>query len=231
MPIRILMTMFILLQTITSQSYSEGFKLESILSDGMHSAELWFVNEPPELQAITKKFQRSLANHKEWFKVYLKQHGHGKLPWHKNMGITSNEYKKLEQIKDQIHYKKVKDIKLKMMELSSSFAITAHRSWKILDRLQVRLSKDRQNVDLKVGKLTNLKASKGRLGKSGEDEWTGTCWYRKEKDADNGASYATFCLGKINESNKGVLTYEARNRMKTDHLSNSDFVVTWPLQQ
>lgn len=84
-------------QSKRSNSYSF---IDSIFTKADYNVEFLDFVFPQDVQEILLRFQKSMAENKEWVEEYFSKNytaGEG-LPYHENLGITKEEYQKIKDL-------------------------------------------------------------------------------------------------------------------------------------
>ena len=106
MPQRFLLSLLIVFQVACGQTVQQPNKskpfafLDSLLKKDNYTAEFLDFEYPKEIQEITMRFQKSVAERKEWFQEYYSKNykeGEG-MPYNENFGITKEEYQKIKDL-------------------------------------------------------------------------------------------------------------------------------------
>lgn len=209
-----------------------------ILKDGMHKGEILVESPDPVISRLSQKFKAALSRNAAWFRQYQQQH-QGALPWHKNMGLSQKEYETLQSRLKSVTLKKAGDIKVKILKVFSGIAVTSHRSWKFLDRLNVRIDPGLQKASVAGTQLTRVKKVSASKGQQLTGPWDGRCWTHTSvngKETGAGTALPTasdhlkkveLCIGKMKKTGRGILIYSARDNRSRNPQKNSDFTVKW----
>jgi len=106
MPQRFLLSLLIVFQVACGQTAQQPNKskpfafLDSLLKKDNYTAEFLDFEYPKEIQEITMRFQKSVAERKDWFQEYYSKNykeGEG-MPYNENFGITKEEYQKIKDL-------------------------------------------------------------------------------------------------------------------------------------
>ncbi|MDA1476322.1 hypothetical protein [Bacillus changyiensis] len=168
-----------------------------------------------EINAITKKMQKSLANKQEWFKAYISKTKKGeKLPYHPNFGITEKEYRLLLNSDHHIRLKKIGDTSLTITKEGDQLILKTDNT-KIIKTVYIDLKKN--TVKTEAGTLKydgKIKASKGQVVTG---EWSGEAWALKGKSPEDMS--AEFYIGKLKDTGETLVTFRInQNTLKAEEM-------------
>ena len=77
--------------------------LAILIPDGNRTVDMLGIKPNPRLLELAKKWKESMQTHSEWYLNYIKTAKEGEtLPYHKNFGITEDEYKEIQELKNQV---------------------------------------------------------------------------------------------------------------------------------
>jgi len=89
-PVFATVLLLVLVSGVSAQEFDRHLpKSGTIRGDVMVAAA------PPELEELAKRMQAAVAANADWFRAYVEQAGTEELPYHKNLGITKEEYERL----------------------------------------------------------------------------------------------------------------------------------------
>ncbi len=211
------------------QKNSFAFDVNSILPSGVHRAEIRFLEDPPQLSAISKKFRKAIQSNAEWFGEYIKKYQGKTLQWHKNMAITQDEYELITKSLDQLKFKKVHDTRLSVQATDRGVSVNTGGRWKFFEQLEMVVSNDGETITTTAGKLRNRRAIKASDGQIVTGPWDGMCW-TSNTDRDRLSAYTSkgfidICIGILKNRKQGLLTYEARSKESKNPHHNTDFAI------
>lgn len=106
MPKKLLFSLVIVFQVAYGQTVQQPYNsksfafLDSLLKKDNYTIEFLDFEYPKEIQEITIRFNKSIAEKKEWFQEYYSKNVKDgeEMPYHENFGITKEEYQKIKDL-------------------------------------------------------------------------------------------------------------------------------------
>lgn len=167
----------------------------------------------PEIAAITKKLQASVAVHAEWFKAYVRANvGKTPLPYHEKFGVTEEEYKTLTTSGDQFRLVKVGEINLDTKWSGNTVELILVNAHEEVQPLVF----DLVNGTLKTPMATIPKAVQRDSGKQGGllGHHMAYSWQTTLGDPNSGTfSRIVFTLGRLSKTGSTFIQYQV-SKMK-----------------
>lgn len=161
---------------------------------------------PPELSALSEKWQAAMTANAEWARAYVEKAGPGELPYHKNFGMTEEEYKRmLTLLKTGTTLQRGASIEIVVRRSTDgvlSFATTPSDS--PLNR--VTISASGNVAQTPYGPLRRGSDINQRNASSPTGRWSGPRWEHEEV-SDKEAWKAQFAMGRRDDFGDGVIYY------------------------
>jgi hypothetical protein len=156
--------------------------------------------EMKQLERIMDKMKIGIQTNYEWYAGYLQSAKAGEpLPYHKNFGISQDEYNTFLQATGKVKLEKYATGTIKFVPLDNHvYEIEVSKNFKELDKIQVDLVNN--TVKTKYGVATY----DGKIEASDDQKLTGR-WSGEEWRLHNDKARFIFSFGKLEESNKAIL--------------------------
>jgi hypothetical protein len=166
---------------------------------------------PPEIVKITERFGAAVAKLPEWFVGYVKTHkdAKGALPYHANMGISQEEYRKMVASSKT----------LKLMQMSTVQLSAARQADGGL-RLQTRppmpgldgivIEPGGKAAATRFARLADLDRIDNRDANGPTGRWSGTQWQHEARTASH-ALGVKLALGRRPDHGDGILYLDVRD--------------------
>ncbi|MDR3501674.1 MAG: hypothetical protein P4L79_03735 [Legionella sp.] len=189
-----------------------------------------------EVNKSVQKLQKGVAEHQEWFKSYIKDRKPGEiLPYHKNMGITENEYKIFLDNLNHVGIKQIGTVDVSFQqEKDGSFKIKTEQKSPI-DGLII----GQQAVTTPFGKATKYSIINNSDKNAPTGPWKGVQWslidfdeqqmktksFREMKGKD-----VKLAVGKLSNTGEGILYYNVNDiDMPKDKKVQISYIIFYPL--
>ncbi len=163
---------------------------------------------PPKVQEILVRMQSAMKSNSEWFKAYISKSEKGKpLEFHKNFGITKQEYqhflsqsKKMQLVKNG--------------EATLNFSLNNQNEVEI-NGLPGKYPHDKLSYNVKSNIINIAKNSLGEFttinqtkSDSPTGKWTGVQWKIQEVNSASDYKSIKFAIGTLSEENKNIIYYD-----------------------
>ena len=224
--------MIALMLVALSPNNAESSSLKSVLKPGVHKAEIRAIKANPKLNSIALRMRKSIQKNTVWYRQYTSQYKGKTIPWHKNMGIAEVEYKYFTENEDQLKFKKIHNTKVQIRKTGKGYSISTGGRWKFFEKLGVVVSQDGEQITASVGTLRHKRIIGAKDDQTLTGPWDGVCWRDSPTRGRLSAftdSFIDICIGKLKNSNKGIILYEARSRESKSPYHNSDFALYFEL--
>ncbi len=170
-------TSMLLLVNSYSQTPDSTFAikyLDEMLSAGPHKVELLEKDVSDDLRNIILKYRESISGNMDWYSKYSQEHaGKDPLPYHKNFGITSQEYDNMN-IEFASSRMKVKAVKsLNVNKTGEKIEFSGDNNFTIFDAVVVDLE---NNVLIVDERRIPYSGKVNENGLAGEHVWSGHRW-------------------------------------------------------
>lgn len=132
-------------QTVQKDQTKPFVFVDSILNKDEMTAEILDFAFSPEIQDILLRFQKAMADNKEWIEEYFSKNykaGEG-LPYHEKFGITIEEYQKVKDMNQATPSVVVKgSVRIKVKHTASNISFTTtDEELKFIELLEIDLKK------------------------------------------------------------------------------------------
>lgn len=187
---------------------------------------------PPRLQALTDRFQAAARSDPAWFMEYVRANDRPgePLPYHPKLGLGKEEYDEMLLLFDQLKLTRVADAELTVRaEGANRFVLDGGRALPELTGIVIDLAAGR--VETPFGATT----ARGEIHASPEQvatgPWNGIAWEREELDETTlTGTVISFNLGRLQESGRGILYYDAKQMAGGTMQARASRVLTYDLR-
>jgi hypothetical protein len=171
-------------------------------------ASIGIVVPPPEITKYIAKVEVAARENKEWFAKYTKASKPGApLPFHKNLGLTMEEYEDYLAQWAKRDFKSTEEVIIVLREsLGKTWSITATGEAGVLSILRYDSEKDvYRSPNGEMKRLEDIKAeATSILG-----AWSG-CEWRLEEETGLGKVKENFAVGRYDDKQYGLLVYRVQ---------------------
>lgn len=218
-------------QTKTSNDVFD--QVNSLLASKNTKADVMdAIDQTPREQELTYKFQLAAQNNREWFVNYISKLETGKpIPYHKNFGMSKEEYKEFQSIMDKSKTKIISSGKYQMEILNDGNQITfkAKGKLELLNSFKFNLISNKlfyNDTELVYTGEAKIISEDNAL----QSKWSGYNWSfekdTKTMDLSNlenlSATLYKFTLGVIEKTGKTFLHIKSKKVEKGVMLENID---------
>jgi hypothetical protein len=169
---------------------------------------------PDKVVEYTKTMQAAVARNPDWWSAYVKQSmpTEGPLPYHPNFGLTEEQYKEYLALAKQMELQEGAETSL-LVQRTEEGTWTLNPGAPVGKPLQIEIDVKNRVAKTPYGTLvspTEIRSGSGNAwGSLGE--WEGLEWKMREGAPESGrAKLVTLRLGRLLNSNRGILLFEAR---------------------
>jgi hypothetical protein len=195
-------------QTVHESNKSKPFAfLDSLLKKDNYTAEFLDFEYPKDILEITMRFQKTIAEKKEWYQEYFSKNykeGEG-MPYNENFGITKEEYQKIKDLNKTPPTIVVRRTALlKTNRNSNIFSFTASANdLKFLESLKIDF---RNEVVTFMNDTIPFSSEINAPGTTPFGEWHGYSWIKETSNqAKNDDLQIDSLIGKIIEIDFGTI--------------------------
>ena len=189
------------------------------------------VAAPPRLQELLQRFQAAVQSDPDWLLEYTKaNYRPGEpLPYHPKMGVSEVEYKEMLSLKDEMRMVSVAKAEITVRaEPNGRFTFDGGHALPELTGISIDLEKNR--VETPFGTTTTT----GQIKPSSEQKvtgpWSGVSWKREDVNIDTmTGTVIEFCIGRLQESGRGILYYNAKRVANGSMEGSASQVLTYDL--
>lgn len=186
--------------------------IRSWLPQGTVQVTILALVSPPRLQQLTGRFQAAVQDEPEWWLDYVRANAQPgePLPHHPKMGVSEAEYEELLTLTEQVRLAPVSEAELTVRWEESGVAVF-DGGVDLPELTGIEIDLDRHVVRTPFGVTTTSSRIQASEGQRATGPWSGVSWKREEMDdsASNG-TLINFNLGRLQESGRGILYYDAR---------------------
>ncbi|WP_054948783.1 hypothetical protein [Numidum massiliense] len=159
--------------------------VDELLSDGEFDVKVMEIGVSPdvakEMDKITKKFEASVAKDPQWFNDYMKKHHPNPLPYHKNFGITKEEYEQILKLDELSTLNQTGKGKITVKKSANQIVIKGTDTG-LIDNIAIDLKKDTVKTDL--GELERGKDLKASPDQKITGPWNAFYWKLEDANID-----------------------------------------------
>jgi len=142
---------------------------------GVHQARAMALGVPPEMQVLNARLAAALNNNPQWLNAYRAQHPTGPLPWHPNLGLSEEEYRRYLALTLQLSLVEVDRVGFTVTRRpDGGLALAATGQAAPLNGIIVYPDRDR--VETPLGPLTHRYTVDNREPRSPAGPWQGVQW-------------------------------------------------------
>ena len=177
---------------------------------------------------ISARFNEAITESPEWFQSYLADNANIKpLPYHKNFGISEDEYKQMLKSFDSKHLEKIQDVsvlvartpdgllRIECPELGKSFpGIT-------VDTKSGKLTTPIMEVEKPDAKNSGLASDGNPFG-----DWTGVSWKKAQSDSGKGDFRSlSLIIGRSKSQGVSFIAYRIKAMVENKIKSNFESIL------
>lgn len=217
----------------TIKSQSEPFLfVDSLLKRDEVIVEILDFTLPPDIQDITRRFQKAMAENKEWAQEYISKNyreGEG-VPYNEKFGISKEEYQKIKDIEKSrptIAVKSSVPIKVNRTINSITFT-TAHDEIKFIELLKIDLKNQTMSFNNDTIPFTN---EINAPASTPFGEWHGYAWKKETSNLGENddlkfdkliSKIVEIDFGKVKSNGKSLLRIKYKDVDKGQVKANVD---------
>jgi hypothetical protein len=222
-PIFAAVVLFVLPFGVSAQEFAQHLPKSGIIRGSVMVAAA-----APELEALAKRMQTAVAANAEWFRAYVEAAGTGELPYHTNLGLTEEEYKRFLSRSEagstlrhvgsvEISLNRAEDGTLTFVSTPSDFPLHL-----------VSISADGTTVETPYGRLMRGADINQRDANAPTGRWSGPRW--ENEDVSGSVSWAVqLAIGTREDFNDGIIYYNVI-RQGGAAPERVQFALLYPLQ-
>lgn len=181
---------------------------EYVPVSGRARADVMILGAPREVNKIGQQIQAAAKQNSAWYRAYAAKAEPGKpLPYHKNLGITEDEYKRFLAGVNQM-------VLLKSGEVILTFEVTTNGTI-ILKGIpgkpphnHVTYSSTADVVNTVYGELKEFTAIDQNNEKSPTGRWVGVQWKIERVSSDQDFAAVKFAIGRLKDQSKRIIYYD-----------------------
>ncbi|WBS02299.1 hypothetical protein OU994_29325 [Pseudoduganella sp. SL102] len=164
-----------------------------------------------QIAGITDRFSAAVARQPEWFVAYVKEHQNAKgaIPYHANMGISRDEYRKMVESSTSMKLMQTGTVKLSVTrQADGGLRVQTAPPMPGLDGIVIEPGG--QGVKTRYARLAEPSQVDNRNANGPTGRWSGTQWEHKAR-TDTHSLAVTLALGKRPEHGDGILYLDVRD--------------------
>lgn len=184
--------------------------LKKTLSPGVFEAAILEMRMPDDAMELMARFARAVGQDPEWTREYIAAHSDLKpgepLPWHKNFGLTENEYARLVAAKKET--KLVPTARCKLIVKSKEdgrMLLSGTGRAAVLNGLTI----DGRTMTIRYKDLSSKDCAVVRPKKTALVAIHGLDWNTENFDSPSDVSALSLTVGRHTKSQKGFLEFRA----------------------
>jgi hypothetical protein len=208
---------------VSAQSFEQHLPKSGIIK-----GSVMVVGGSPELEALSKRLQAALAANPEWLKGYIEKAGSKELPYHKNFGLTEEEYKRfLDLSKTGMSLQRAASVEI-TLKRSSDGTLTFVTVPGEFPLNGVTISANGGIAVTPYGRLNRGSDINQRDAKAPTGRWSGARWAH-ENTTDPAPWSAQLSIGTREDFKDGIIYYNA-TRLGGATPGKLSFVILYPLR-
>jgi hypothetical protein len=142
---------------------------------GEHRARAMAISVPPEAEALAARMTAAIRANFAWYRTYAAQHPRGELPWHPNLGISAEEYRRFQALAATVSLREIGQVTVTVTrQADGGLAFAAAGPAAPLNGIIVY--PDRNQVVTPLGPLANGAPAANRQAVSPTGPWEGVRW-------------------------------------------------------
>lgn len=186
---------------------------------------------PPRAQALMARLQAAMRQNSQWWLEYTKQHARPgePLPYHVNFGITEPEYQEMLTLLNQLQLAEVGSAELTVRAAGQHrFVLDGGTALPDLTGIVVDLEKNR--VETPFGHTSTSNPIQASEEQRATGPWNGVSWKHEALTGDGtSGTLINFNLGRLQESGRGILYYDAKRVANGTMQNRATRIVTYDL--
>lgn len=196
----------------TAETAAPADSTQSLIPVGTVRATSMDLVAPPRLQELMRRFQATAQRDPQWWMEYVKANARPgePLPYHPNLGLSEAEYREMLGMSDEMRLAPVGEGELTVRtEGDSRYVLDGGRAFPDLTGIAIDLARNR--VETPLGVLTPGDPIEPSPGQAATGPWHGVRWELEDFDPDAmTGTVVKLSLGRLEESGRGILHYDAR---------------------
>jgi hypothetical protein len=222
-PILAAVVLFVLPFGVSAQEFAQHLPKSGIIR-----GSVMVPAASPEMEALAKRMQTAVAANAEWFRAYVEAAGAGELPYHANLGLTEEEYKRfLSLSKTGRTLQRVGSVEISLSRAEDG-ALTFVTTPSDFPLHLVSISADGTTVETPYGRLMRSTDISQRDANAPTGRWSGPRW--ENEDVSGPVIWtAQLAIGTREDFDDGIIYYNAIRQGGTAP-ERVQFAVLYPLQ-
>jgi hypothetical protein len=189
------------------------------------------VAAPPRAQALMARLQAAVRQHPQWWLEYTREHARPgePLPYHAKFGLPEAEYREMLALLNQLQLAEVGTAELVIRaEGENRFVLDGGTGLPDLTGIVVDLEHGR--VETPFGHTSTRNPVPASEEQRATGPWSGMSW-KHEALTDGGRSgtLINFNLGRLQESGRGILYYDAKRVVDGTMQNRATRILTYDL--
>ena len=197
-------------QTSNAPRSVTGVAVARLIPGGAVTAQVMEIGAPPRFAELSARLQAAMRKDPAWFAAHVQAARPGEpLSYDARMGITAAEYRDLLALADSMAIRPVSPVELRVVPTPTGWRLEGGTA---LPELQgVEIDTVAWEVRTPFGVAKTVKAISANPDQRATGPWDGVQWQHQDPSlaAGNG-TMATFALGRLAASGRGLLYYDAR---------------------
>jgi len=174
-------------------------------------ARVMQIGASTELETLATKMKKSMQKNQEWAQSYIKKAPKGKpLPYHPNLGLTKEEYKKLFKLfENAISLQQVELVDLTIEKSKNEIKLSTNSS-KVIPK-GISINTDKDFAKTKYGKLSKIVEINQDNPDSPTGSWKGFQLSHTQLDINSNPQWEVkFAIGKRTKTKDGIIYYDVK---------------------
>jgi hypothetical protein len=185
-------------------------EVAALLPVGSWSADVMEVVAPPRLLELSQRFQSAARQDSAWFTAYIKTAPSGQpLPYHPRLGLTAGEYREFLALGDSMRMRPADRATLHVTRTPKGWRIETDSSLFDVRVIEIDTVTGLVQTPMRMAGGATRVVAGARQQTTGP--WDGVQWRREEMSRfPETGSTVTFALGRLRDSGRILLYYDAR---------------------
>jgi hypothetical protein len=142
---------------------------------GAHQARAMALAVPPEAEALAARITAAIRSNPAWYEEYRARSPQGELPYHPNLGVSAEEYRRFQTLANQIALREIGQVTLTVTSRpNGGLSLAADGPAAALNGITLYPARDR--VETSLGTLGNRVPAVNSLANSPTGPWRGVRW-------------------------------------------------------
>ncbi|MDH3647344.1 MAG: hypothetical protein OER80_11275 [Gammaproteobacteria bacterium] len=175
---------------------------------GKANAEVMVLDAPADINQISDRVEQAIQENSEWFRAYAAQATPGKpLPYHKNMGITQQDYVRLLQGANELVLTKAGEVEI-TFSLETDGTIVLRGLPMTAPNHQLVYDPESNHIITAHGVLTDLRNFDQDNPEMPAGRWAGLQWNLNELPSATDFVQIKLSIGRLKDQKLNIIYYD-----------------------